>query len=244
MAKPFRAKPAGGTKASCFMAKSTLRVKPERAAPEKVRPIRRKASRDERRKQFIEATITTIARTGYARATLTDVARTAGLSHGLVIFHFGTKEALFVETLLYLAGEYRDNWVNALAEAAPDPAAQLEALIRADFNDAICDHDRLAAWSAFWGESQNRPLYLQECAANDEEYNRTIEDLCSALVRDGGYRHDPAIVARAIRILLEGLWLDLVTRNRDASRQEAMATALTTVHAFFPDHFPAVAGPA
>ena len=57
-------------------------------------PSTRKASREARRVQLIEATIETIAVRGFARTTLTDVAQQAGLSHGLVNFHFETKEKL------------------------------------------------------------------------------------------------------------------------------------------------------
>ena len=52
----------------------------------------RKLSREARRSQLIEATIETLAARGYARTTLTEVAKQAGLSHGLVNFHFETKE--------------------------------------------------------------------------------------------------------------------------------------------------------
>ncbi len=129
----------------------------------------RKASRDERRHQLIEATIETIARRGYARTTLTDVANAAGLSHGLVNFHFQSKEKLLTETLLYLAGEYRDNWTKALDGASDSAATQLDALIRADFNELVCSPTRLSAWCAFWGEAQCRPIYQQECGSNDLE---------------------------------------------------------------------------
>ena len=54
-------------------------------------PTPRKASREVRRQQLIDATIATLARVGFARTTLTEVAATARLSHGLIIFHFETK---------------------------------------------------------------------------------------------------------------------------------------------------------
>lgn len=94
----------------------------------------RTLSRDARRSQIIDATIQTLATRGFARTTLTEVARTAGLSHGLVLFHFDTKEGLLAETLAYLAEEYRQNWQAALESAGPAPADQLAALIEADFS--------------------------------------------------------------------------------------------------------------
>ena len=202
-------------------------------------PSPRKASREFRRQQLIDATISTLARSGYARTTLTEVAAAAGLSHGLIIFHFETKEKLLAETMLYLAREYRDNWVEALARAPKAPAARLDALVRADFNEAICAPERLAAWSALWIEAQSRPIYLETCAGFDVEFLQTIESLCVELTREGNYPTAPEHTARAIRTALDGLWFDLMTMttNGPYSRRESLTTMFNMLMAFFPRHF-------
>lgn len=197
----------------------------------------RKASREFRRQQFIDATIATLARVGFSRATLTEVAATAGLSHGLIIFHFQTKEKLLTETLQFMAREYRDNWVEALAAAPKTPAAQLEALIRADFNDPICAPERLAAWSALWAEAQSRPIYQENCAEFDLEFLQIIEKLCCDLTEEGGYPSLPEHTARAIRVTLNGLWFDLMTMTGPYSREESMQTMFNMLMAFYPRHF-------
>ena len=69
----------------------------ETAPESEIAPPPRKQPRDTRRQQLIEATIETLAARGYARTTMTEVARTAGISHGLVNFHFETKEKLLAE---------------------------------------------------------------------------------------------------------------------------------------------------
>lgn len=210
---------------------ASLVQNPESEAPP------RKLPRDARRAQLIEATIAVLAVRGYARTTLSEVARQAGLSHGLVNFHFETKEKLLAETLLVLAEEYRENWTGALAAAGENPAAQLDALLRADFTDGICTPERLAAWCSFWGEAQSRPLYQERCGSNDEHYNRTMEKIVARLMAEGGYRGDPARVARVLRVTVEGTWLDLMTINQPYSREEALASVMVCAAAFFPDHF-------
>jgi TetR/AcrR family transcriptional repressor of bet genes len=197
----------------------------------------RTMSREARRAQLIEATIETIAARGYSRTTLTEVAQTAGLSHGLVLFHFKTKEMLLAETLMYLAAEYRQNWQAALATGGTDPAEQLNALIEADFNPAICTPIRLAAWCAFWGEAQSRPLYQEAAAAWDDAYNRQLEGICARLSDLGGYGRDPVKAARIIRLSIEGVWLDMMTMASPYAREEGLATARTCASYCFPDHF-------
>jgi AcrR family transcriptional regulator len=197
----------------------------------------RTMSREARRTQLIEATIETIAARGYSRTTLTEVARTAGLSHGLVLFHFETKEKLLAETLMYLAREYRQNWEAALAAVGTDPAEQLNALIEADFNPAICAPSRLAAWCAFWGEAQSRPLYQEAAAAWDDAYTRQLEGICARISDLGSYGRDAAQVARIIRLTIEGVWLDLMTMATPYSREAGLATARTCAALCFPAHF-------
>ncbi|MGQ0609818.1 MAG: TetR/AcrR family transcriptional regulator [Paracoccaceae bacterium] len=204
-------------------------------------PVPRKLPRDARRVQLIEATITALASSGYARVTMSDVARAAGLSHGLVNFHFRSKENLLLETLLYLAEEYRQNWRMALAGAGPAVVDQIAAMLGADFNPAICTPARLSAWCSFWGEAQSRPIYQQRCGANDAVYNATLEGLCARMMQEHGYPGDPARVGRVLRLAIEGSWLDMMIMSEAYSRGEALATVMTVAAAFFPRHFGAAA---
>ena len=199
--------------------------------------VPRKLPRDARRQQLIEATIDTIAQLGFSRTTMTEVARTAGLSHGLVNFHFETKEKLLVEVLLYLADEYRSNWIAAVEAAGPGAAEQLHALLAADFRPELCTPARLSAWCAFWSEAQSRPMYQEHCGANDEEYNSRLEDLCVRMNEEAGYAVDVARTARVLRVTTEGVWLDMMTMQAPYDLNEALATLMTCAAAFFPRHF-------
>ena len=57
--------------------------------------------REARQRQLVESTITAIGRYGYAKLTLNHVATLAGLSPGIVNFHFRSKEQLLAATLEY-----------------------------------------------------------------------------------------------------------------------------------------------
>ncbi len=208
----------------------------ETASTMNLRPPRTQ-SRDARRLQVIEATIQSLAVRGFSRTTVTDVAAHAGISHGLVLFHFQSKENLLAETLDFLAEEYRVNWQAALTDAGDAPEARILALIRADFSESICTPARLSAWCAFWGESQSRPLYQARCGANDLLYNSTLVDLCAAMNVRHGYACSTERTARLIRIMIEGVWLDLMTLEQPYSINEAFETVVAGIAAFYPRHF-------
>ena len=202
-------------------------------------PIRtpRTLSREERRTQLFEATLSTIAECGFSRTTLTEVARRAGLSHGLVLFHFETKDKLLVETLDYLSEDYRQNWQAALDGAGPAPEQKLAALIEANFSPQVCQPSRVNAWSAYWGESQSRPLYQSKCGENDALYVRTMEGICAAMNAAHGYTIDPVRAARLIRLTVEGTWLEIMTLPDPYDPAEAKTTVWMCASLLFPRHF-------
>lgn len=207
------------------------------ASPDPAVMAKRKMSRESRRQQLIEATIEVLARRGYASTTLTEVARTAGLSHGLVNFHFTSKENLLSETLLYLSAEYRANTQTYLAAAGPSPAEQLDALMRADFDPKVGAPTRVAAWLAFWGEAQGRPLYQDRVGGNDVKYVGQMEALCDKIIAEGRYHGNTQRIARVLRVTGEGIWLDMTTMTAPCDRVEGLATVHAVAASFFPRHF-------
>ena len=205
-------------------------------------PTSRKASRPVRRQQLIDATIVVLARKGYSALTVADVAKTAGLSVGIINFHFESKEKLLAACLTHLAEEYYRNWQSALATPEATVAEKLQMVILGDFNDKIFTPDKLAAWIAFWGETQGRPIYTEICSAYDEERAKAVGSLCEKIIKDGGYKLVPNTVMRALESLGDGLWLGVAAGNSQAkftitASQARMALQAMLV-SFFPKHFP------
>ncbi len=211
-----------------------MRETPEKGETEK---RSRKASKEVRRLQLIEATIDSLAKRGYSDTTMADVADGAKLSRGIVNFHFESKEKLLVATLQHMYDEYAAHWRAALEKAGEDPASRLQALVAADFDRAICNKRKLAAWCAFWGEAKSRPTYQALSGARDKAYQGTIVELCSRLKEDAGYAYEPEAVALALSAMLEGLWLRLMMGAHDVSRETALAGANAFLASAFPRHY-------
>lgn len=64
--------------------------------PETPTPRTRRRDPEGRRAAILEAARQALAENGYARTTIRDVARRAGVTHGLVMRHFGSKEQLML----------------------------------------------------------------------------------------------------------------------------------------------------
>lgn len=197
----------------------------------------RKASKEVRRQQLIEATIDSLAKRGYSETTMADVADGAKLSRGIVNFHFESKEKLLVATLQYMYDEYSTHWRNAYDKAGDNTADRLKALVTADFDRAICNKRKLAAWCAFWGEAKSRPTYQALSGARDTDYQNLLFDLCSRLKGEAGYAFEPQALALALSALLEGLWLRLMMGLEDVTRETALQAANEFLLTAFPRHY-------
>jgi TetR/AcrR family transcriptional repressor of bet genes len=201
---------------------------------------KRTASKEERQIQLIRATVRSIAKNGLADTTMATVAREAGLSQGIINLHFQSKERLLVETLRYIADEYRTSWEKALDGAGPSPAERLAALVEVDFKMPVCDRNKLAVWFAFWGESKSRPTYRKLCAARDVQYRIELGALCQLLIEEGGYQGlDATVLATGLSTMQEGLWLDLLISPRSLNREQARNICMAYLASAFPRHFSA-----
>ena len=214
--------------------------KPERSKqPKKPRntlKVARKAVRDIRREQLIEAAIRAISRHGIGETTIADVVQEAGMANGAVNQYFASKDMLLLEALRAVTGEFRDIWHEARDKAGDDPRALLEAVAMAQLHPKVCRHERISVWVAYWSETRFRPKYMDVCTESDAEYGQALMSACHALAQSGRYKNLDA--EKAGQFLLaagDGLWvnimLGLLTRER--------ATDLMRAHlkSVFPRHY-------
>lgn len=165
----------------------------------------RKENADKRRQQLLDATWRSIAQNGLARTTLATVAAQAGLSQGVAVFYFKSKAGLLTEALRDHYRRYRATWQAALEEAGDDPRARLTALIRADFDPAICNPEALSIWFAFWGEQKFTPDYAAVSAEFDAARLDAMTAACTRLMQ-GAPQDEVRRMAEWIDTLSDGYW--------------------------------------
>jgi TetR/AcrR family transcriptional repressor of bet genes len=198
----------------------------------------RAQTRIDRRLQLIEATIDSIAKRGFARTTLADVAREAKLSPGIVSFYFKSKQHLLVETLRHMVREYEAFSEAAVARAGPSPAAQLDAMVAADFDPAIASRKQVTVWYAFWGETRWRREFLELCTRWSADYQAHARAMVQRVIDAGGYQDlDAAAIARGLNAMIDGLWLNILLDPKSCDRREALRTCRAYLAQLFPREF-------
>jgi AcrR family transcriptional regulator len=179
------------------------------------------------RERALAATERLVARDGFARVRLRDVAREAGVSIGSLQHHFDTRDALLRETFLWSAR----GRLERLAAVAPDddPWARLSTLLtRAFAADDL--RERAAVWIEYCA-----------AAARDEHVRATLAELYDAWrsvlratiqdgARAGAFR--PALpvdeVVDLLAAQIDGLEVAAIVRPPGVDRDRLVALALAT----------------
>ncbi len=202
--------------------------------------------REARQRQLIEATIAAIGRYGYAKLTLNHVASLAGLSPGIVNFHFRSKEQLLAATLEYLVEEYEAAWAHAAATAGESAAAKIHAMIEFEFDPGVSSLEKVAVWYAFWAEAQVNPSHRERVSRLEARYFEQTRDLFQRLIEEGGYAGLSAdAVGYGFNAMLDGFLNDLMIDPASFDREEAKRICRLFLSGLFPRHFagPAPVGP-
>ena len=71
--------------------------------------------------KLISSTIKNLSKKGINELTMQDVSEGAGLSQGIVNFHFKSKEILLIETLKYISNEYLHSFQKSILKKGNDP---------------------------------------------------------------------------------------------------------------------------
>lgn len=178
-------------------------------------------SRDiDRRRQLIEATIATIAARGFRSATIAAIAEAAGVSAGLVAFHFGDKDGLLEATLLHLVADLHRAHLDRLA-AAGGARARILALVDVCLGDAQFDRATAAVWLAFWAEVPFNPRF----ARLQRLYARRTRSNLAAAYAELAPRPTARRLAAATAALIDGCWLDATLAAKPAGSAERALVA-------------------
>jgi TetR/AcrR family transcriptional regulator, transcriptional repressor of bet genes len=171
-----------------------------------LKPRKQRAENVARRSlQMVEATLRSVARHGLNETTLASVSREAGLSQGVAVFYFESKDRLLAAAFRHHYEVYVSNWREAIEVADDDPAARLAAVVRADFSPVVFNREALAVWYAYWGEATARPIYAEISKEFDAERNEAVGAICAELAGCGPEQGRET--ATAIDALTDGLWL-------------------------------------
>ena len=187
--------------------------------------------------KLISSAIKNISQKGINETTMLDVSQGAGLSHGIVNFHFKSKELLLIETLKFVSNEYLESFQKCLVKSGSDPKKKIIAIIDNDFSKKICSRDKIALWFTFFSEVKFKPAYHQICKERDLYYQRIIEDIFRELINLEKSKISLINISKGLQALVMGLWLDQLEDPDTFNRKQAKQICFDYIKLNFPKQF-------
>ncbi|MGW5126443.1 TetR/AcrR family transcriptional regulator [Streptomyces sp. NPDC004069] len=165
------------------------------------------------RDALLDAAVRVVARGGLRRLTYRAVAQEAGVTHGLVVHHFGSRDALIEEALAHAVR-------SSLNSSALEPGTGRVADFSAGLSDMVeADPDLQAFQYELLLEARRRPELMPHLRALYEEYfgatRRELSQMLDRPVDRGLYR--------LVFAALEGLVLHQLVFGEREVTEEALA---------------------
>ena len=189
------------------------------------KPSQRERRRLETKARIIEATIRSIGAQGPAGASMGSIMRQAGISRGLVGYHFGSKGNLLAAAFQRLCDDYRAMLGigrDQQTSVGEDPERELHVVIRRCFEWPAAYQDRQYAWFGFWALARTEPdLRAVNRQINDEAAAHLGALLAAAGARRGQVVNE-ARAGRELAATIDGAWLHLTTGVESFTAEQAV----------------------
>lgn len=172
-----------------------------------------------RRQQLIEATLAAVNEVGMHDASISQIARRAGVSNGIISHYFRDKNGLLEATMRYLINHLGEAVRQRLrAQTENDPRARLRAIAEGNFDDSQTNSAAMKTWLAFWASSMHSPQLHRLQQVNSR---RLYSNLCAEFRRCLP-REKARLAAKGMAGLIDGLWLRSALSGERFNRQEAL----------------------
>lgn len=190
-----------------------------------------KAGEEERQEQILAAAMTVATREGLEGLTVRRVAAEAGLSHGLVHFHFKSKARLLVALLDRLLDRTAAFEVGPEIMAIESPLDRLLALLRKEMGRLTSDRDNIHLFFDFWLMGTRQPRIRARMRAELERYREAFRPTVEEVLRTEPHRFagvSPDGLAAVIVAFIKGSAVQSVIdpNGFDVSRFTLAANAL------------------
>jgi AcrR family transcriptional regulator len=195
------------------------------------RPTQREQAAADARQRILAAAADCIVRDGLAQVRMASIARAAGVSAGLLHYHFDTKELLFGEVLTYSHRASSELNQRAMAYAGEGPAERLSTFLdRCLPSDERRTHEWLL-WKELAMLCIREPHLAKVRADLYEDLYASVADIVREGLVAGVFETalDPRSLAEAAVALTDGLGARVLASDPNLGLEDARAVISTAI---------------
>lgn len=195
---------------------------------------RQKQQRD-RHQEILEAAAQVITNRGLAETRIQDIAERCGVSPGLILYYFESKDRLLVEALTYANDQFYLR-VSRELRRMPSAKERLARLIELSVPGYLPEYtllDEWALWLEIWVRALRDTQMAKEREALERRWVQSIADLIRYGRQTGEFAtdgHDADDLAMQIGAMIDGLAIQVLL-NDTATTPARMLEIVTDVAA-------------
>jgi AcrR family transcriptional regulator len=184
----------------------------------------------DRHQEILGAAARVITDRGLAETRISDIAEAAGVSPGLILYYFESKDRLLSEALTYANDQF---YLRMSREIRRIPSArnQLRHLLDLSVPGYLPEYGRLDEW-ALWIEVWVRALRDGEMARDREVLDQRWRTQIADIIRQGQASGEfaspepPEELALRIASLIDGLAIQVIMNDPDVSAERMHRTCM------------------
>ncbi len=187
-----------------------------------MKPVR---IRDIRHAELIEATVFALHKQGFHKVTLSQIAKEIGATAASVNYYFGTKDHLLEATMRHLMRILQGEMQQGYAQART-PRQRLDAVIAANFSDALFTTEQCSVWVQFWSAAPYAEGLSRLQNINRARVASNMGACLRELIPDEAARET---VRGVMQSYLDGVWIETAQSGRKANAALARNDAIMTL---------------
>ena len=161
----------------------------------------------ERKDQIVRATVECITKNGYHNFSMQDVARTAGVSKGIIHYYFLNKDELMMSVLDKVAGDI-ERVMQADMQASSNPFRKLEIFVEVCFDIVRSTKEYYQVNMDFWTQINQKEDIRQAIARHYAKFREAAATVIREGINAGAFNKvDPLEYASYLIAVIDGLSL-------------------------------------
>lgn len=178
---------------------------------------RQKAQRD-RHQEILEAAAQVITDRGLAETRIQDIAERCGVSPGLILYYFGSKDRLLVEALTF-ANDQSFLRTSRELRRMPSAADRMDRLIQLSVPGLLPEFallDEWALWLEIWVRALRDPQMAKEREMLDRRWVQSIAEVIRYGRQNGEFPsdgHDADDLAMQLGAMVDGLAIQVLLND-------------------------------
>ena len=184
----------------------------------------------DRHQEILDAAARVITDRGLAETRISDIAEEAGVSPGLILYYFESKDRLLAEALTFANDQF---YLRTSREIRRIPSArdQLRRVIDLSVPGFLPEYGRLDEW-ALWIEVWVRALRDPEMAKDREALDQRWRSQLAEIIRGGqgagefSTSEDPDELALRIAALIDGLAIQVIMDDSEVTTERMHRTCM------------------